>query len=670
VADFYNRIIGHYEVDLRHPLRDRERGRIWRIVYRGKEGDAPPPRVPPDLTALPVSDLLKFLDNPNLTLRALATNELVERAAGDQKSDVVRALSKMLRGAKENTAAPTALQRAHLLWASQRCGSLRRGEIDLLADDPSALVRVHLVKALGEHHEWNDIEDLVRSKLADKDAFVRRAAVESLGRHPSFENIEPLLKLWETTLAEDTHLVHTARIALRDHLLVKGAYDKLKPLLEKQPQYVHRVARVSLGARTAESGRFVLDYLTAHRHDGGALDAYLHHAARYVPKTNLAAVFDHAKSYQSGPLEQQRVAVKSLHRALQERGASLPEDLQNWAKAVAQQLLKSRDEAQLRGGVEIAKDMRIRGVFTEVSACLSPTYTPELRSLACEALAAIDAAAAVEPLASLVGDGAESLDVRRKAAAVLAGPNEPRAREALLKHLPSAPGALAVEMAHGLSRSPEGGQALVAAVEKGKATARLLQDRTVLNNLQQSQPADLLKRVAGLTAGLSPVEERIAQLIEERRNAFAASNVKPEDGRAVFKKICAACHKINGEGNKIGPELDGIGLRGLDRLIEDILDPSRTVDEAFRATQVLTKDGRTVQGLKLRTDGEVLVLADNEGKEQRVPSDQIERQSLTKLSPMPANVGEALPADDLSRLLKFLLAQRQAVKLPSEKSPK
>lgn len=32
VADFYNKVIGHYEVPLEHPGRDRERGRIWRIV--------------------------------------------------------------------------------------------------------------------------------------------------------------------------------------------------------------------------------------------------------------------------------------------------------------------------------------------------------------------------------------------------------------------------------------------------------------------------------------------------------------------------------------------------------------------------------------------------------------------------------------------------------------
>src|SRR6185295_4268304 len=40
VADFYNRIIGHYEVPLSHPLRDRERGRIWRIVAPGGAGPA------------------------------------------------------------------------------------------------------------------------------------------------------------------------------------------------------------------------------------------------------------------------------------------------------------------------------------------------------------------------------------------------------------------------------------------------------------------------------------------------------------------------------------------------------------------------------------------------------------------------------------------------------
>src|SRR5205085_1078301 len=50
VADFYNRIIGHYEVPLTHPGRDRTSGRIWRIVYKGTPEKPLPDKLPPDLT--------------------------------------------------------------------------------------------------------------------------------------------------------------------------------------------------------------------------------------------------------------------------------------------------------------------------------------------------------------------------------------------------------------------------------------------------------------------------------------------------------------------------------------------------------------------------------------------------------------------------------------------
>ena len=43
MADFYNRIIGHYEVSLTHPGRDHELGRIWRIVYKDTAPAVPAP---------------------------------------------------------------------------------------------------------------------------------------------------------------------------------------------------------------------------------------------------------------------------------------------------------------------------------------------------------------------------------------------------------------------------------------------------------------------------------------------------------------------------------------------------------------------------------------------------------------------------------------------------
>src|SRR5881392_2481231 len=69
MADFYNRIIGHYEVPLTHPGRDRERGRIWRIVYRGPDGKHKPVKPREDIAGATVAELVNHLAHPNLTVR-------------------------------------------------------------------------------------------------------------------------------------------------------------------------------------------------------------------------------------------------------------------------------------------------------------------------------------------------------------------------------------------------------------------------------------------------------------------------------------------------------------------------------------------------------------------------------------------------------------------------
>jgi putative heme-binding domain-containing protein len=662
VADFYNRIIGHYEVPLTHPLRDRERGRIWRIVYRGKDGKAPPPKAPPDLAK---NALEAAFFHPNLAVRSLATNVLIDMgrastSAGDDISFLARGLLHEIRDDHADYA------RADAVWVIERLRGLSEADVRLCLTGKRPEC-VHAIKAVAERPAWEGkdayLHELVRARLADKDAFVRRAAAEALGRHPSAENVEPLLKLWEATPAEDTHLIHTVRIALREHLLAKEMYAALALLLDRRPAWVHRAANLSLGVRSEDSARYLLSYLGRHPQDGGALDEYLHHAARYIGKGDLSAVYEHAKAYESASLLRQRIALRAVHRALEERNTPLPEAMLGWSRTLAASLLASADEGQVRGGLELARDLRIRETFARLRPLAAKTAKlASLRSVACEALGTADASAAISPLAEILADGSDALDVRRRAAAVLAGIGEARAREALVKHLPAAPAALAVDIALGLSRSREGGLALLAAIEQGKASARLLQERAVMAGLEQAQVPHAQQRVAKLTAGLPAADERIAQLIEARRNEFVRFSADAEAGRAVYKKICAACHKLGGEGNKIGPELDGIGLRGFERLLEDILDPSRTVDQAFRSTQILTKGGRTLVGLKLRTDGEVLVLANNEGKEERVPLSEIERNDLLKLSPMPSNIAEALPPADFYHLVKYLLAQQQPAK--------
>jgi putative heme-binding domain-containing protein len=82
------------------------------------------------------------------------------------------------------------------------------------------------------------------------------------------------------------------------------------------------------------------------------------------------------------------------------------------------------------------------------------------------------------------------------------------------------------------------------------------------------------------------------------------------------------------------------------------------VDQAFRSTTLVTKGGQFISGLVLREEGEVIVLADTQGKEQRVPKASVDERTVSQLSPMPSNFGEVIAASDLEHLLAYLLAQR------------
>jgi putative heme-binding domain-containing protein len=182
----------------------------------------------------------------------------------------------------------------------------------------------------------------------------------------------------------------------------------------------------------------------------------------------------------------------------------------------------------------------------------------------------------------------------------------------------------------------------------------------VIAQLRVSGLDDFEKRIAELTAGLPPVDERTRRLIDRRRKLVADGTPDASRGAGVFAKHCAACHRIGQQGEKIGPNLDGVGIRGLERLLEDVLDPSRNVDQAFRTTQIVTADGRVTSGLALREEGEILVLADTQGKEVRVAKSDIETRTQSQLSLMPANVPDAMSEPEFVDLVGYLLEQRVA----------
>ncbi len=654
VADFYNAVIGHYEVPLTHPRRDREKGRIWRIVYRGSEGSVPPP-VAPDLTAEPLARLVERLGDANLELRVMASHVLVDRWGEEAVAPVQRVVF-----STESLPA----QRAFGLWVLERLGQLDRAALLALLDDPDPTVRVQAVRCLAERNDWgpagSDAAGRCRGLLADENAFVRRAAAEALGLHPDPANVEPLLRLWVATDSADTHLVHATRIALRDQLRDPAVYAALPPAIPGLADANERLAEISLGVATPAAAEYLLSHLERQPVDHDRLYRGLNHAARYLAPERLAALVAWAETLRQRDADTQLFALRALYRGHQERSAPWPEELAGWSSGLAESLLASGEEPRIRQGIDLARDLRLASLLPRILPLVaSDRPIDAVRSPAASACVALDGAGSVATLAQVLENAAEPLGFRQHVARELAGVGQSEARHRLAQALQVAPEQLALEIALGLANSDEGAQLLIDTVAAGKAPAALLADWGMNLRLNGRGIPGLKERLAELTASLPPADARLRELVDQRRERFASARRDPELGRKAFEKNCASCHQLAGKGNKVGPQLDGIGVRGVDRLLEDVLTPSRNVDQAFRASTLLLSDGRVLDGLVLREEGDVVVLANAEGQEIRVPSSEIDERTVSALSPMPANVADRLTEEEFYHLLGYLLQQRQ-----------
>jgi putative heme-binding domain-containing protein len=652
VADFYTRIIGHYEVPLKHPLRTNEHGRIWRIVYRGADGKAAPPPPPASRVGASAERLVRDLADDNLAVRMTAMQQLVEHGG----KVGMEAVGKVLDRADSSP-----YQRAHGLWVLERQEAVPQARLEAAHRDESPVVRVHLMRLLAERKELARPERmLVLAGLKDRDAFVQRAAAEALGQHPAADNLRPLLALRHAVPADDTHLLHMTRMALRNQLRPASTWETVNKT-KWDEQDSRALADVCPGVHTAEAAHFLLGHIRRHAEPGERLVRYVHHIARYATQPGFERdLVNYVLEAHAANRLLQSALYKAMHHGTQERGARQPEILVRWAQDLTARLLESERNPELLAGVELAGLFRSESMFGLVERLASRKAGPEAsRAAAITALVAIDPARAVAPLSRILGEQSAAAAVREQAARSLAATNRSDAFGELLRVLASAPARLETAIGTVLAGSRPGAEKLLEAVGAGKASARLLQDPAVAVRLRQAKVPDLEKRLKLLTRGLPAADQRLHKLIEQRGRAFQGT-ARPDVARGalVFEKNCASCHQIGNKGSKIGPQLDGIGTRGLDRLLEDILDPNRNVDQAFRATTLTLMNGQQVVGLLLREEGAVLVMADAQGKEVRVPREQVEQKAVSPLSPMPANFAEQIPEAEFTNLLAYLLQQR------------
>ncbi len=135
-----------------------------------------------------------------------------------------------------------------------------------------------------------------------------------------------------------------------------------------------------------------------------------------------------------------------------------------------------------------------------------------------------------------------------------------------------------------------------------------------------------------------------------------------QDGRLVYERTCAKCHRLYGEGGTIGPDLTGSNRANLDYVLENALDPSAVIPRDYRMNTVATADGRVLTGIVVENAPEAIVLQ-TVNEKLVLSRDEVEEVRPSPLSMMPEGQLETLTPQEIRDLVVYLRTQSQ-VPLP------
>jgi len=129
-----------------------------------------------------------------------------------------------------------------------------------------------------------------------------------------------------------------------------------------------------------------------------------------------------------------------------------------------------------------------------------------------------------------------------------------------------------------------------------------------------------------------------------------------EDGKKAFVKAqCAACHRFQGEGSTIGPDLTAVSRRFTrQETLEAILYPSHVISDQYASKKVRTVDGDTVVGIVSTNGDGSLTIRKADRQEIRVAADEIDEIAPSKISLMPTGLLEDLSASEIRDMLVYL----------------
>jgi putative heme-binding domain-containing protein len=131
-------------------------------------------------------------------------------------------------------------------------------------------------------------------------------------------------------------------------------------------------------------------------------------------------------------------------------------------------------------------------------------------------------------------------------------------------------------------------------------------------------------------------------------------------GQPLFegKGACATCHRVNGKGPRVAPDLSDIGsLRSPAQIFRSLTNPVSQMMPINKPIRIVTRDGRTLRGRRLNEDTYTVQIIDEQERLVSLDKTDIRELEVLKTSPMPAAT-KTLSNEELSDLIAYLLSLR------------
>jgi len=650
ILDWYNFIVQHnptpagfktgrgnaYESD----LRDKRHGRIYRLVYVGKDKGGKPEGTTAsttmNLAGAKPEQLIAALKSDNRFWRLQAQRLLVERG-GD------RAFTELVKLAQDIKTPEYAV--VHALKTLQ--GQLERNPAFVKAEELNELL------AVAASHPTISVR-VATAQFPRVPAKSGSHLWKINGHEPQVE-LARLLAYTTDDIREKSDkalLVHS----LDDPAVLNDRWlrEALTCFAASRAEDLLRMGDADYSPAVYSIVTTVATHLAMSKPDAELLDEIFQGLTKSRPDFRAALL----KGLQQGwpknyRLELTAAAEAKIGELLEKETAENKSMLIRWAASVGSRELKKQQEllaASLKATItQVEKPAAQRvaaaqellsltpgdeSIVTAITSLLTPQASPELINGLLDALSQSTAA--------------------NLAPELLAAANKlsPASKNAALRVL---------------LKRPATTDALLDAIAAGKLAASDLQldQRSALAAHPDKKLAARAKKLLAASGGLPNADREVVI-----KQYHAASDTKGDAaaGKLLFKANCAKCHKHSGEGENIGPDLTGMNVHPKHELLTQILDPSRSVESNFRIYQVETSDGLVRTGLLAAESQTTIELVDTEAKRIAIRRDEIESLTASTKSLMPEGFEKQLSVQQMTDLLEFLAQRGKYVPLPLAKA--